>query len=197
MGTNEINNNILNLKNIIKNKSVKKFLKANNLLNQLSNKSLFMVTNNGIKIDIDGDGSYDKQINCVFDNNGNISKCNEISDIQQNQPKQNLAQILNNLYANLGFNFSLVENPRKNEAEVAQNEIFTNNDNETPQEFTYNSTKTPIVENREKHAETNLGFANKSQPPTTSMENLQQSIQNLNLSGVKVEIVNNFRPQKN
>lgn len=175
-----VNNNV-NLRSILKNKVVKKFLKENKLLNELSNKSLFMIENNNLKIDIDGDGKYDKNINCIFNQEGEITLCNNLSNIDNSQ--ENVVDILNTWLKlkfgdkDLGFSFG-------------NSYIKTNN---TPQEVPTNTSNTENLSSFNYQPKETI---EKPKLASFNPETLKQQLENLNIDGIKIEVVKNYKPHQ-
>lgn len=147
----------------------------NKFPNQLNSKSVFMIAKDGIMIDFNGDGIYDKKIKypTLTQNNNTKSFNNELSGFNGND--NTLSQRLNDLYGSLGFSFSNVETNKKNsynlEQPITAKQITFTEQQPTTRQTSYTQEETQ----------------------NASLENLKTSIENLNLSGVKVEIVNKFK----
>jgi len=161
-----------NTKQLLENDVIKNFLKENNLLQQLNEKSVFSFTNNVLNIDFNGDGVFDTQINCLM-NNGNIVGCHS-----QEPKNQDLAQSLNswlknNYGDNLGFSFS--ESIFNNNSVFAQNSTNNRNINVFPQ----NNYANPQINSQQ------FSYLNKS----NQMFDVYNSISSLNIPGMKVELL--------
>ena len=174
MGKRSIKANFIQKNNIIYDNG-KINQNQNKFPNQLNSKSVFMIAKDGIMIDFNGDGIYDKKIKyqILTQTNNTKSYNNEISDC--NSRNNTLSERLNYLYGDLGFSFSNVETNKKN------------NYNPEPQKT---AQPTALIEQEQTIIQTSY---TQEQTPKSSLENLKSSIENLNLSGVKVEIVNKFK----
>ena len=173
-----VNNNV-NLRSLLANNVVKKFLKENNILNELTNKSLFMIDSNNLRIDIDGDGNFDKKINCIFDQQGNITQCDNITDIDNKQ--DNIVNVLNTWLQlkfgnkDLGFSFGNSYIPNNN----------SSGDTDATSEedlLGYNKQQNEVPE----------------QTATTGFNpySIKSKIEALNLDGIKIELVDNYKPNQ-
>lgn len=157
----------------------------NTLEYQLSSKSVFMVAQDGIKIDFDGNGIYDKKINYqVYLNDLTKNFNNEFQEYSSND--QSLSQRLNNLYGNLGFSFSAIGEKNNENYLITQKPQQPTN----PQiSFKHPKAETKTLQNSYRPMQT--AYVPK-QTTNESLESIKSSIENLNLNGVKVEIVNNY-----
>lgn len=161
----------------------------NTLEYQLNSKSVFMVAKDGIKIDFDGDGIYDKKINYQVNSNNNIENFNIVKP-EYNSNEESLSQRLNNLYGNLGFSFSTVGQKTSNENYLTSQQSQKAQEQHPP-EITFNQPEAETKTVLSSYSPMQTSYMQK-QTTNSSIENLKSSIENLNLDGVKVEIINNY-----